>query len=146
MEIYLENICFRRSVPLLEKEDLWNKFIDIFKEELEEEWICEEKEGILLFFPEFENDEFDDYEEFEVPYDQMNSYGVGMEVTDYHFFSISKGTNWTMRKDSRPDMFYQFLQQIYGDFWFGIVLVDDEDETRLMIKVTENSIEVEENN
>lgn len=146
MEIYLENICFRRSVPLLEKEDLWNKFIDIFKEELEEEWICEEKEGILLFFPEFENDEFDDYEEFEVPYDQMNSYGVGMEVTDYHFFSISKGTNWTMKKDSRPDKFYQFLQQIYGDFWFGIVLVDDEDETRLIIKVTENSIEVEENN
>ena len=45
-----------------------------------------------------------------------------------------------------PDEFYHLLQQIFGDYWFGLVLVDDEEETRLIINVTENSIKAEENN
>ena len=146
MNVYLENICFNRSVPLQGKEDLWNELNDKYKDELEDEWICEEKEGVLLFFPEFEEEEFEDYEEFEVPYDHTNEYGVGEEVTNYHFYSLSKGTNWTMEQDPRPDEFYNLLQQIFGDYWFGLVLVDDEDETRLIINVTENGIKVEENN
>lgn len=42
--------------------------------------------------------------------------------------------------------FYHLLQQIFGDYWFGLVLVDDEDETRLIINVTESGINAEENN
>ena len=98
MNVYLENICFNRSVPLKGKEDLWNELNDKYKDELEDEWICEEKEGVLLFFPEFEDEDFEDYEEFEVPYDLNNKYGVGEEVTNYHFYSYSKGTNWNMNK------------------------------------------------
>ena len=146
MNVYLENICFNRSVPLSGKEDLWNELNDKYKDELEDEWICEEKEGMLLFFPQFEEEEFGDYEEFEVPYDLINEYGVGEEVTNYHFYSFSKGTNWTMEQDPRPDEFYHLLQQIFGDYWFGLVLVDDEDETRLIINVTESGINAEENN
>jgi hypothetical protein len=146
MNVYLENICFNRSVALSGKEDLWNELNDKYKDELEDEWICEEKEGMLLFFPQFEEEEFGDYEEFEVPYDLINEYGVGEEVTNYHFYSFSKGTNWTMEKDPRPDEFYHLLQQIFGDYWFGLVLVDDEDETRLIINVTDSGINAEENN
>jgi len=146
MNVYLENICFNRSVPLSGKEELWNELNDKFKDELEEEWICEEKEGVLVFFPQFEQEEFEDYEEFEVPYDLFNEYGVGEEVTSSHFYSFSKGTNWSMELDPRPDEFYHLLQKIFGDFWYGLVLVDDEDETRLIINVTESGIKAEENN
>lgn len=146
MNVYLENICFNRSVPLSEKEDLWIELNDKYKDEIEDEWICEEKEGVLLFFPEFEDEDFEDYEEFQVPYDRNNKYGVGEDVTNYHFYSYSKGTNWSMVKDPMPDEFYHLLQQIFGDYYFGLVLVDDEDETRLIINVTENSIKAEENN
>jgi hypothetical protein len=123
MNVYLENICFNRSVALSGKEDLWNELNDKYKDELEDEWICEEKEGMLLFFPQFEEEEFGDYEEFEVPYDLINEYGVGEEVTNYHFYSFSKGTNWTMEKDPRPDEFYHLLQQIFGDYWFSCFLL-----------------------
>ena len=146
MNVYLENICFNRSVPLKGKEDLWNELNDKYKDELEDEWICEEKEGSLLFFPEFEDEDFEDFEEFQVPYDLNNKYGVGEEVTNYNFYSYSKGTNWNMEKDPMPDEFYHLLQKIFGDYWFGLVLVDDEDETRLIVNVTENSIKAEENN
>lgn len=144
--VYLENICFHRSVPLSEKVDLWNELNEKFQDELEEEWICEESNGDLLFFPEFESEDFEDGEELEVPYDAMNSYGVGQEVTSYHFYAICQGTNWTLEQVPRPDEFYFILQKIFGDYWFGLILVDDEDETRLMIRVSENKITVTENN
>lgn len=146
MKVYLENICFTRSVALTEKEELWNEFNNKFHDELEEEWICEKSGDDLLFFPEFEDEEFEDNEEFEIPYDHINSYGVGQDVTDYHFYSICQGTNWTLEQKQRPDEFYFTLQKIFGDFWFGLIVVDDEDETRLMVRVTENKIEVTENN
>lgn len=146
MNVYLENICCTRSVSLKEKEGLWNEFNNKFHVELEEEWICEENNGILFFLPEFGDQEFEDNEEFEIPYDHINSYGVGQEVTDYHFYSLSQGTNWTLEQKQRPNEFYFFLQKIFGDFWFGLIVVDDEDETRLMVSVTENNIEVNENN
>ena len=146
MNIYLENICCTRSVSFDTKKELWNEFNSKFHDELEEEWICEKSGGELLFFPEFEDEEFENNEEFEIPYDHINSYGVGQEVTDYSFYSVSKGTNWTFIEEQRPDEFYFFLQEIFGPFWFGLIVVDDEDETRLMIRVTENNIEVTDNN
>jgi hypothetical protein len=129
-----------------ENKELWDIFYNKYNNVLEEEWICEKRGEKLLFFPEFEDEEFENNEEFEIPYDHINRYGVGQEVTDYHFYSVSQGTNWTFEQEQRPNEFYFFLQKIFGDFWFGLVVVDDEDETRLMIRVTENNIEVTENN
>lgn len=143
--VYLMNTCFHRSVPLSEKEDLWNELNEKFQAELEEEWICEESNGDLLFFPEFESFDFEDGE-LAIPYDLMNSYGAGQEVTSCHFYSICKGTNWTLEQDPRPDEFYFLLQRIFGDYWFDLLFVDDEDEARFMIEVTENRIIVTDNN
>ena len=143
--VILESMCCKPYVDISdENKDLWNSIKTEYGKEIDEEWIAEEQDEKVLFFPEFADEERDG-DDFEVPYDE-NNYGSGQDVASSNFFAVTKGAGagWSTNGTPYSDDFYKKLAEMFGDYSYTIYLFEDTEDTeqRLFIEVTKDNINV----